>query len=192
MKICPHPPYSLLLTSCYTNPMFSDPTVNLSKLGITDGMKVVDLGAGSGFYTIASARMVGSSGRVYAVDVQKDLLDRIRTNGANEGLRNIEVVWGNAEKIGGTKLREAIADRVVASNILFQIEKPDDFALEIKRLLKPGGKVMIIDWCEVSSIGPKTLFPSFKAQTLFEKSGFKLDQSFGAGDHHYGLVFIRP
>jgi ubiquinone/menaquinone biosynthesis C-methylase UbiE len=172
--------------------MFSDPAVNLSKLGITDGMKVVDLGAGSGFYTIASARMVGSSGRVYAVDVQKDLLDRIRTNGVAEGLRNIEVVWGNAEKIGGTKLREAVADRVVASNILFQIEKPDDFALEIKRLLKPGGKVMIIDWSEVSSIGPKTVFPSFKAQTLFEKSGFKLDQSFGAGDHHYGLVFIRP
>jgi ubiquinone/menaquinone biosynthesis C-methylase UbiE len=171
--------------------MFSDPTVNLSKLGITDGMKIVDLGAGSGFYTIASARMVGSSGRVYAVDVQKDLLDRIRTNGANEGLHNIEVVWGNAEKIGGTKLREAVADRVVASNILFQIEKPDDFALEIKRLLKPGGKAMVIDWSEISPIGPKTVFPSFKAQTLFEKSGFKLEQSFGAGDHHYGLIFIR-
>jgi ubiquinone/menaquinone biosynthesis C-methylase UbiE len=171
--------------------MFSDPDINLSKLGLTDGMKIVDLGAGSGFYTIAAARIIGASGRVYAVDVQKDLLERIRTNGATEGLRNIEVVWGNAEKIGGTKLREAIADRVVASNILFQIEKPDEFALEIKRLLKPGGKVMVIDWSETSAIGPKTVFPSMKAQTLFEKSGFKLEQSFGAGDHHYGLVFIR-
>src|SRR5580700_10648069 len=98
--------------------MFSDPTVNLAKLGLNDGMKVVDLGAGSGFYSIAAARIVGPGGRVYAVDVQKDLLDRIRTNGATEGLRNIEVVWGNAEKIGGTKLREGIADRVIASNIL--------------------------------------------------------------------------
>jgi ubiquinone/menaquinone biosynthesis C-methylase UbiE len=171
--------------------MFSDPDINLSKLGITDGMKIVDLGAGSGFYSIAAARIVGPGGRVYAVDVQKDLLDRIRANGATEGLRNIEVVWGNAEKIGGTKLRESIADRVIASNILFQIEKPDEFALEIKRLLKPGGKVMIIDWSETSSIGPKTVFPAMKAQTLFEKSGFKLEQTFGAGDHHYGLVFIR-
>ncbi len=171
--------------------MFSDPSVNLAKFGLSAGMKVVDLGAGSGFYSIAAARIVGPGGRVYAVDVQKDLLDRIRANGASEGLRNIEVVWGNAEKIGGTKLREAIADRVVASNILFQIEKPDDFALEVKRLLKPGGKVMIIDWSEISPIGPKTVFPSMKAQTLFEKSGFKLEQSFGAGDHHYGLIFIR-
>jgi ubiquinone/menaquinone biosynthesis C-methylase UbiE len=171
--------------------MFSDPSVNLSKLGLNDGMKVVDLGAGSGFYSIAAAHIVGSSGRVYAVDVQKNLLDRIRNNGITEGLRNIEVVWGNAEKIGGTKLREAVADRVIASNILFQIEKPDDFALEIKRLLKPGGKVMIIDWSGISPISPKVIFSPMRAQTLFEKSGFRLEQSFGAGDHHYGLIFSR-
>ena len=97
--------------------MFSDPATNLNKLGLTDGMKVVDLGAGSGFYSIEAAKRVGATGRVYAVDVQKDLLERLRSVGASQGLRNIEVVWGNAEKIGGTKIREAIADRVIASNI---------------------------------------------------------------------------
>jgi len=171
--------------------MFSDPTVNISKLGLADGMKVVDLGAGSGFYSIESARRVGSSGRVYAVDVQKEILERIRTAGAAQGLHNIEVIWANAEKIGGTKLRESIADRVIASNILFQIEKPEEFALEIKRLLKPGGKVLVIDWNAGSPLSPKTVFPSAKAQLLFEKSGFTLEQSFVAGDHHYGLVLIR-
>lgn len=168
--------------------MSSDPASNIAKLGLAHGMKVVDLGAGSGFYSIMAARIIGSDGRVYAVDVQKDLLDRIRSVGAAEGLRNIEVVWGNAEKIGGTKLREGVADRVIASNILFQIEKPDEFALEIKRLLKPGGKVLIVDWSELSPIGPKTIFPVDKAKMLFEKSGFKLEQSFNAGEHHYGLV----
>lgn len=172
--------------------MFSDPTQNLGKLGLVHGMKVVDLGAGSGFYTLEAARRVGSDGRVYAVDVQKNLLERIRTNGAQEGLRNIEVVWGNAEKIGGTKLRESIADRVIASNVLFQIEKPDEFALETKRLLKQGGKVLIIDWSELSPMGPQNIFTANKAQMLFEKSGFKLEQSFSAGDHHYGLIFTRP
>jgi len=111
--------------------MFSDPASNLAKLGLTDGMKVVDLGAGSGFYSLEAAKIVGASGRIYAVDVQKELLERLRSIGATQGIRNIEVVWGNAEKIGGTKLREGIADRVIASNILFQIEKPDDFCLEI-------------------------------------------------------------
>lgn len=171
--------------------MFSDPSSNLSKLGLIDGMKVVDLGAGSGFYTFESAKRVGSSGRVYAVDVFKDLLERIRSVGVLNGLCNIEVIWGNCEKIGGTKLGESIADRVIASNVLFQIEKLDDFVLEIKRILKPGGKVLIVDWSEVSSTSPKTLIASTKAQMIFEKAGFKLEQSFNAGDHHYGLILIR-
>jgi ubiquinone/menaquinone biosynthesis C-methylase UbiE len=171
--------------------MFSDPAVNVSKLGLSLGMKVVDLGAGSGFYTIESARKVGPGGHVYAIDIQKDILERIRNAGTAQGLHNIEVIWANAEKIGGTKLREGLADRVIASNILFQIEKPEEFALEIKRLLKPSGKVLVIDWNPGSSLGPKDPFLSSKAQALFEKAGFKLEQSFMAGDHHYGLIFMR-
>ncbi len=171
--------------------MFSDPVENLNKLGLADGMKVVDMGAGSGFYSLEAARRVGSGGRVYAVDVQKDLLERLRSVGSAQGIRNIEVVWGDVEKIGGTKLREGIADRVVSSNILFQLEKKDDYCLEIKRIVKPGGKVLVVDWSDVSPIGPKTVFPQMQAEALFEKSGFKLEQTFGAGDHHYGMVFVR-
>ncbi|MGC9605578.1 MAG: class I SAM-dependent methyltransferase [Minisyncoccia bacterium] len=171
--------------------MFSDPAANLAKLGLADGMKVVDLGAGSGFYSMEAAKMVGATGRVYAVDVQKELLERLRGVAASHGIRNIEVIWGNAEKIGGLRLRDGLADRVIASNILFQIAKPDDFVLEIKRALKPGGKVLLIDWSGASALSPKTIVPAQKAQTLFEKNGFGLEQSFGAGDHHYGLVFVR-
>ena len=171
--------------------MFSDPASNLNKLGVNEGMKVADIGAGSGFYTFEAARRAGSSGRVYAVDVQKDLLERIRSVGAAQGLRNIEVIWGNAEKIGGTKIREGLVDRAIASNVLLQVGKPDEFVLELKRIVKPGGKALVIDWSEASTIGPKTVVSSEQAQTFFEKNGFMLDQSFDAGDHHYGMVFIR-
>jgi ubiquinone/menaquinone biosynthesis C-methylase UbiE len=171
--------------------MFSDPGTNLTKLGLNDGMRVADLGAGSGFYSMEAARRVGHSGRVFAVDVFKDLLERLRSVGISSGLRNIEVIWGNCEKIGGTKLGQSTVDRVIASNILFQIEKPDEFVLEIKRILKPGGKVLVVDWSEHSSTSPENIVPSTKAKMLFEKAGFKIDQTFDAGDHHYGLVFIR-
>jgi hypothetical protein len=77
------------------------------------------------------------------------------------------------------------------SNVLFQIEKPDDFSLEMKRILKKEGKMLVVDWSEVSNIGPKSVFPALKARGLFEKAGFRLDASFTAGDHHYGLVFIK-
>lgn len=171
--------------------MFSDPASNLAKLGLGLGMKVVDLGAGSGYYTLEAGRAVGATGRVYAVDVQKNLLERLRSIATAQGISNIEVVWGNAERIGGTKLREGIADRVIASNVLFQIEKPDDFCLEIKRLLKSGGRAMIIDWSDISALSPKSVSPESATRRIFEKNGFKLTDSFTAGDHHYGLIFQK-
>ena len=157
--------------------MFSDPASNLAKLGLNDGMRVVDLGAGSGFYTLEAAKKVGANGRVYAVDVQKDLLERLRSVGASQGLRNIEVIWGNIEKIGGTKIKESVADRVIASNVLFQVSKFDDFVLEVKRILKPGGKVLVVDWSGVTPLSPKSVVPDVKAQALFEKAGFKIGRA---------------
>jgi ubiquinone/menaquinone biosynthesis C-methylase UbiE len=176
---------------CYNIVMFSDPAVNIAKLGMIEGMKVVDLGAGSGFYSIEAGRRVGSSGRVYAVEVQRDLLDKLRSTASSQGVRNVEVVWGDIEKVGGTKLRDSIADRVILSNVLFQVQKPDDLALEVKRITKPGGKLMVIDWSDVSPLGPKTPFSMMKAEALFNKVGFEVEQSFGAGDHHYGLILIK-
>lgn len=173
--------------------MFSDPQKNIAELGIADGMKVVDLGAGSGFYTIEAAKKAGARGMVYAVDVQQDLLNKIKNFAGTIGIHNIEVVWGNIEKIGGTKLREAVADRVILSNTLFQIalEDRDNLALEAKRLLKSGGKLMVIDWAGASPLSPKTLVPRVLAEGIFQKAGFTIEKGFDAGDHHYGIIFKK-
>lgn len=173
--------------------MFSNPQKNIAELGISDGMRVVDAGAGSGFYTIETAKKVGPRGMVYAVDIQQDLLDKIKKSASLMGLNNIEVIWGNIEKIGGTKLREAIADRVILSNVLFQItsKDQDNLSLEIKRLIKPGGKLMVIDWDESSALGPKPAIPKILAEGLFQKVGMTIEKSFDAGDHHYGLIFKK-
>jgi ubiquinone/menaquinone biosynthesis C-methylase UbiE len=173
--------------------MFSDPQKNIAELGIVDGMKVIDLGAGSGFYTIEAAKKVGPRGIVYAVDVQQDLLDKVKRSAALIGIRNIEAVWGNIEKIGGTKLREAIGDRVILSNTLFQIADADrdNLALEVKRVLKPGGKILVIDWETGSPLTPKTVVPKILAEGIFEKNGFTLEKTFDAGDHHYGLILKK-
>lgn len=58
-------------------------------------------------------------------------------------------------------------------------------------MLKPKGKLLLVDWSEASQMSPQTVVPSAKAQTLFEKNGFKLETSFPAGDHHYGMIFSR-
>lgn len=174
--------------------MFSNPQKNISQLGIDYGMKVADLGAGSGFYTIECAKIVGSTGRVYAVDVQQDLLNKIKNSGSLIGVHNIEVIWGNIEKIGGTKLRESLVDRVILSNTLFQVSVSDrdNLALEIKRILKSNGKLLVIDWEGGSPLSPKTLVPKIVVEGIFEKIGFQLEKSFDAGDHHYGIIFKKP
>ncbi|MEK7184798.1 MAG: methyltransferase domain-containing protein [Patescibacteria group bacterium] len=173
--------------------MFSDPQKNIAQFGIDYGMKVVDLGADSGFYTIESAKLVGPKGMVYAIDVQQDLLNKIKNSGALMGLHNIEIVWGNIEKIGGTKLRESIADRVILSNTLYNIESTeyDNLALEVKRITRSGGKLLLVDWDEDSQLAPKVAIPKILAQGIFEKVGFKVEKIFDAGDHHYGIIFIK-
>lgn len=173
--------------------MFSDPQKNIAELGISDGMKVVDIGAGSGFYSIEAAKKIGPRGLLYAVDVQQDLLDKLKKSAALVGIRNIEGVWGNAEKIGGTKLREGIADRIILSNTLFQIAPADrdNLVLELKRILKPGGKILVVDWEAGSPLTPKTMVPKLLAEGLFQKAGFNLEKTFSAGDHHYGLILKR-
>ncbi|MSR71286.1 MAG: class I SAM-dependent methyltransferase [Candidatus Taylorbacteria bacterium] len=170
---------------------FSDPEKNIAQFSLTPGLHVADLGAGTGFYTFAAAKAVGGAGRVYAIEVQKDLLTRLKTNASHERLSNIEVLWGDIESIGGTKLRDGSVDRVVASNVLFQIEHKDNFCLEIKRILKSGGKVLVIDWSALSPLGPKKLVSEMTTRSLFEKAGFTYESSISAGDHHYGLIFKR-
>src|SRR5271165_926365 len=87
---------------------FAHPKTNLDAMGIEHGMLVADFGAGSGHYVVEIARMLGKSGRVYAIDVQKDLLRRIHTEARKHGLEErIEFIWADLEEAKGSK----IADR---------------------------------------------------------------------------------
>ncbi len=175
--------------------MFSDPEHNVSQFGLEKGMRVADLGAGSGFYALAMAKAVGDKGTVYAVDIQKDLLLRLKNQAVKNRVLHLETVWGDLETVGGTKLRDGAVDRVLVSNILFQIEHKDALVKEVERILKPGGQVMVIDWADsFNNLGPAApqVVPEAAARTLFEQNGFSFVRSVRAGDHHYGLIFDRP
>ena len=173
--------------------MFTDPVKNLKAFGIKENMIVADLGAGTGAYAIPVAEMV-PNGKVYAVEVQKDFLTTIRNKATEAHLNNIECLWGDIEKVGGTKLKDKIIDAVIASNVLFQVEDRDGFIEEIKRILKPNGKILLIDWSDnSSSIGPSfdKIIPKNKAQEMFEKKGFVVEREIDAGMHHYGIIFSK-
>lgn len=174
---------------------FSDPTANVLQLGLREGMKVGDLGAGSGHYALAAAKVVGTDGKVYAVDVQEDILTRLRSAAQQRGIRNIETVWGNFEKVGGTTLRDHILDAVILSNVLFQLEHRHGALEEIKRILKPGGRLLVADWAGAyGGMGPhpEHVVSERDAEELFITAGFHKVKDFRAGPHHYAIVFTAP
>lgn len=172
--------------------MFSDPKSNLSQVDMQSGSRIADFGAGSGFYSMYGAIAVGDRGRVYAVDVQKDILSRIKKEAEERGLRNIEVVWGDVEKLGGSHLKDASLDWVIMSNLLFQVKDRNAVLDEAKRVLKKGGRVLLVDWSDASvGVGPtpSAVFAEFDAKKLFAEKGFSVERKISAGHHHYGLVF---
>ena len=173
--------------------MFSNPQHNIAELERGEGMIVADLGSGSGHNTIELARRVGS-GKVYAIDIQKELLARVKNNATHGKLHNVEVIWADFDKLHGTGLADASVHRVLASNVLFQLENKDAAISEIKRILKPDGKVYLIDWLDsFGNTGPhaKDIVTRVKAKELFTQSGFVFEKEFPAGAHHYGIIFKR-
>ncbi len=174
--------------------MFSNPEKNIEQFILGDGWHVADFGAGSGAYALAAARAVGADGKVYAIDVKADVLARIKKEADAARLHNVEVLRGNLEKLGGSGLRDAAMDAVIISNILFQIDNKQTFAREAARVLKKGGKALIVDWSEsFGGVGPEAsaVYREDAAKELFIAAGFSYERSIDAGAYHYGLVFKK-
>ena len=170
--------------------MFSDPLKNIKTLGLQEDAIVADLGAGTGFYSLAAGHIV-TRGKVYAVEIVKDFLTTIKNKVKDAHLHNVEIIWGNVEKLGGTHIGDGIVDVVIASNIFSQIEDKEQFILEVKRILKPKGRVLLIDWSIYSYVGLKTAIDKDKVRMMFEKKGFILGREIDAGEHHYGMILIK-
>ena len=168
--------------------------VDIKNLDLKEGIKVADFGSGSGFYTIEAAKRVTGNGQVFAIDVQKDLLSKIQSHARDMGLHNVQVVWGDIDKIGGSKLKDAMVDAVIVSNVLFQSEHKENLAKEAFRILKQGGEVMLIDWTDsFGGMGPakSQIVGEVAATSIFEKIGFKTVKNFYAGDHHWGVIMKK-
>ncbi len=174
--------------------MFSNPELNVAKLGLRDGMKVADFGAGNGLYSRAASMKVGPKGKVYAIEVQKDLVKKLESELGNWQISNIECIWGDIETKNGTKIADQTMDRVIISNVLFQAQDKLGLIDEAKRVLKKDGQVLLVDWAEsYGGMGPipdHVVGPE-KAKELFSSRGFKFLENIVVSDHHYGIIFIR-
>ena len=158
-------------------------------------MQVADFGCGAGFYSVPLARAVGPSGKVYALDAQKEMLELVRSKARASRLLNITTMVSDLERPRGSNLAEGAIDFVIISNILFQAENKLALLKEAFRILKPGGGTAVVEWSTLSrSSGPKPemIIPRQAAEKLLEDAGFKRDKEFYAGENHYGLLYHKP
>lgn len=174
---------------------FLNPEEIIKEISLSEGMLVADFGSGAGFYSLPAARLVGSSGRVYALDIRKEMLEVVRSKAKQDYLLNIETIRANLEELHGSKLKDQSIDRVIISNILFQVENKNELTAECYRVLKPRGLALVVEWeksAAVSIPAQNRLIEKNEALELFNSSGFMLEKEFSAGDRHYGLIFRKP
>lgn len=177
----------------YTTSMqFVVPEKVVTHFHLREGDKVGDFGAGGGFFEKALSRAVGSTGRVYAFEIQKQLVERISEITRIERLKNVEVLWCDIETKEGCKLRDGILDAGLLSNTLFQLDNKAAALDEIRRLLHSGGKLLVIDWSNsFGGMGPRQsdVVSQVNATELVGQHGFQFERTFPAGEYHYGLAF---
>ncbi len=156
---------------------------------------MVDFGCGTGHWSVALAKQIGDSGKVYAVDIQKEMLEAAKSRAEALGLLNIEIVRGDIDEEKGSGLSDGIADMVLLSNILFQADKKENMAKEALRILKKDGEAVVIEWDQSdASLGPpkRLRLKTEDTQRIFLEAGFVFKDDFPAGEHHYGLLFKKP
>jgi len=165
-------------------------------LSLELGHQVGDLGCGgAGYFTLPAARIVGSKGKVYALDILRFALDGVESKVKLAGLLNVETIWSDLERPGAAKIPEGSLDRALLVNLMFQSRQNENIMREAWRLVKPGGELLVVDWkVQPTLFGPplaQRLQPS-AVEALAHKLGFKTKQQFEAGPYHYGFVFTKP
>lgn len=173
---------------------FLAPHITVSHFHLREGDRVADFGAGSGHFTYAMAKTVTPGGRVYAVEIQKTLAERISAEARAKKLNNVEILWGDLESARGVRIADASLDAALLANTLFQIADKPRALKEIARTLHIGGKLIIVDWTESwGGIGPAPdhVVLESEAKALAERAGFSFERSFPSGTHHYGCVFRK-
>lgn len=167
----------------------------LSKLSIDENQKVAEFGCGNfGFFVFPLARLVGKNGQVFAIDILKDALREIKRQAESKNLTQIKPVWSDLEIFRATKIEPSSLDVITIINVLNQVKKKLTVLKEATRLVKSGGKILVVDWrIEDIPFGPKTEAKISEEDIVREAGnlGLKVVEQFDAGPHHYAIVLTK-
>jgi ubiquinone/menaquinone biosynthesis C-methylase UbiE len=162
-------------------------------LRVRRGMRIVDIGAGTGYFALPLAEAVGPEGKVYAVDLQPEMLELLREKlAAANAPRNVELLQGEASKV---RLASECADLVLIANVWHEVDDQEAALREAARLLAPRGSLAVLDWrADMDSPpGPPSHHRVASSSLLqfLKKNGWKANREILIGSYSY-LVSAKP
>jgi ubiquinone/menaquinone biosynthesis C-methylase UbiE len=170
---------------------WQNPEEILTGAGLVQGNIFIDIGCGEGFFSIPAARIVGPTGHVYAFDINEEAIQQLAIQARKEQLDQLVSMTGTGEDI---VLCKGGADMVFFGIDLHDFDDPEKVLQNARIMLKPGGKLVDLDWiAEPMEFGPplEKRFSKEKAMTMIESAGFHLLSADEAGPYHYLLIATR-
>lgn len=146
------------------------------------GDKCVDFGSGTGMFALPMAELVGSNGKVYAIDNSLEMLEYIRVKNPPN---NLTLIHSDVKQTG---LNSQIADICFLAFILHEIKDPGNLIVEAVRLLKPSGGLVVVEWkADLDSPGPprKRRISREQIMRFFNQNGVTLERYIDWSQNHY-------
>ena len=168
---------------------FLNPNEILKTLDLKENYRAADFGSGSGGWAIPLSKML-EMGKVYAIDVLEESLSVLRAKINRERISNIEIILGDVEK--KVKVYDNSLDLVLMTNLLFECQDKKAVLAEGQRILRPGGKIAVIDWVKDNPLTKGIEQVSFEEiKSIAAQLGLKLEKEFEAGSYHKGLILVK-
>jgi protein-L-isoaspartate O-methyltransferase len=167
------------------------PSKAIAALKLRPGQAVADIGAGSGYYTMLLSAAVGPGGRVYATDIQPEMLALIRKKIDTHRVSNVELVLGTTTE---SRLPDATIDLALMVDVYHELAQPQAFLQSLKRALKPDGRLVLIEFRKESAWVPireEHKMTVREARMELEPEGYRFDQVIDDLPWQHILVF-RP
>jgi ubiquinone/menaquinone biosynthesis C-methylase UbiE len=153
-------------------------------------MKVADVGCGTGFFTIPMAKMVGNKGKVFAIDVQEEMIAILNEKIQKLNIRNVETFVSTEENI---PLPNESVDLAFMASVLHELDDHSTVK-EVHRFLKPQGVLAVLEWKrEETPFGPpiwEHLTPN-QTREIIEKVGFEVKNTSPVGPYHYLAISVK-
>jgi len=150
----------------------------IKTIGLKHGQNIADIGAGGGYFTLKFGEIVGEKGKVYAIDTNPEFLQFIRSSAEEKGLRNIVTIL-TKDKLN---LPESSVDFIFMRNVTHHISNRVEYFKNLKRFLKPHGKVIIIEYKKGKILTFRRLFGHYIPKEIIiqemKEAGYKLEKEF--------------